>query len=454
MRRPRWATVLSLAVMLGLSAAGAELALASGSTTGYDISYPQCNAAFPTATGLSIVGVNKGIPYQANPCLGAGSGSSELQWAGAGAGLYANTADPGPALSTHWPNGQSSPQYCDPNNNTTTACAYDYGWNAAADSFQDAKAAYASLGWTMTSNQWWLDVESANSWTSNTAMNVADLQGAADYLKTAGASGVGFYANAGDWSTITGGTTTFSAYPSWTPGAGSLSSAQSNCLATGVTGGPVALTQYLAGSYDGDVQCSSPTAPPPSSPALSLSGGQALVAGSDSGSITVAIPAPAPSGGVSVTLSTTSSAGVFHTVGGTTAITTVTIPGDATSATFTYRDTNAGSPTITATAAGYTSATQTETVSAAALHAITISPAPVSVRVGSRVTLTAAGTDQYGNAVNVLPSWSVTSGLGTFSQQGGATTAFKGTSVGTGSITATSGSVSGSVPVTVTGKHR
>src|SRR5207253_3271014 len=143
----------------------------AASGVGYDISYPQCNGSFPSNPAFGIVGVNGGRPFTANPCV-----SAELSWAGTNAGFYANTADPGPALSHHWPNGQTSPKQCNtassPGSDTAN-CAYDYGWNAAADSYQDAVNAYVSLGWapagstrTPVQNQWWLDVEIANSWES------------------------------------------------------------------------------------------------------------------------------------------------------------------------------------------------------------------------------------------------------------------------------------------------
>src|SRR6476619_3770063 len=48
--------------------------------TGYDVSYPQCNQTLPAAT-FGIVGVNNGVVFSANPCLGTGSGPSELAWA-------------------------------------------------------------------------------------------------------------------------------------------------------------------------------------------------------------------------------------------------------------------------------------------------------------------------------------------------------------------------------------
>jgi hypothetical protein len=63
-------------------------------------------ALCPRVSSFGIVGVNDGIVYSANPCLGTGAGASELAWAErhdgiGGAILYANTADPGPALSSH-----------------------------------------------------------------------------------------------------------------------------------------------------------------------------------------------------------------------------------------------------------------------------------------------------------------------------------------------------------------
>ena len=77
----------------------------TGAAPGYDISWPQCGGPYPADPAFGIVGVNKGIVYSANPCL-----ASELIWAGGtSAGLYANTANPGPALSSHWPTRPDEP---------------------------------------------------------------------------------------------------------------------------------------------------------------------------------------------------------------------------------------------------------------------------------------------------------------------------------------------------------
>jgi len=254
----RWIAAGCVVLCVALPAAAAA---GGGKTaTGYDISYPQCGGPFPSNVLFGIVGVNDGIVYSANPCLGG-----ELAWAEQyepTAILYANTADPGPALSSHWPTGQTFPRYCDAAQIDSPECSYDYGWNAAADSYQDAVDAYVSLGKlpqgatsTPQPNEWWLDVESANSWEQSTANNVAELQGEVDYLRSQGVSSIGFYANAGDWQTITGGTSAFAALPSWRPGAGGQVTAQSYCGTTGVTGGPTKYSQYASGGYDADVRC-------------------------------------------------------------------------------------------------------------------------------------------------------------------------------------------------------
>jgi hypothetical protein len=135
----------------------------------------------------------------------------------------------------------------------------------------------------------------------------------------------------------------------------------------------------------------------------------------------------------------------------------VTVPaGSTTSSSFYYEDTKAGSPVLTASATGYSDATQTESVVSGPLASITVSPATAKVRVGSKQTFSASGADQYGNAVSVAPSWSVSpSSLGTFSPTQGASVTFTAASAGSGRVTASSGSVQGTASITVVQKgHR
>jgi hypothetical protein len=222
---------------------------------GYDISYPQCGAPYPANPLFGIVGVNGGLNFSTNPCL-----TSQLAWAGGAAGeLYLNTGNPGPQLSSFWPKGQTSPRFCDSVNSDTADCAYDYGWNAAAYSYGVVEQAYASLSLVANPNAtaWWLDVETTNSWRSNTAFNVAALQGQLDYLKSRGVTRLGFYSTTVQWGTITGGTKVFAPLPSWGAGSSSEKAAKQLCATTttSFTGGRLAMVQYIASGFDVDVRC-------------------------------------------------------------------------------------------------------------------------------------------------------------------------------------------------------
>ena len=236
------------------------------SPTGYDVSYPQCSSALPKSPTFGIVGVNGGRAYATNSCL-----ASEYAWATTSTstaypkvGFYANTGNPGPVLSTHWPTGQTTPAVCD--GTWSEGCSYDYGWNAAADSFARATAVAGVDG--ARAAYWWLDVETGNSWatasdsSSWAALNTKDLQGAAAYLAAQGVGQLGFYSTGFQWGQITGLNASTSpayfstSYLNWVPGATSLSSAQARCSsAYSFTGARVQLTQYVQSNLDVDYRC-------------------------------------------------------------------------------------------------------------------------------------------------------------------------------------------------------
>jgi len=263
------AAVVLAVVGLLASAAPAEAKPGAGaSPTGYDISYPQCGGAYPSAVSFGIVGVNDGIVYSANPCL-----PSELNWAEAAGNhapaFYANTANPGPAYSSHWPSGQQTPKACDGSN--SAACSYDYGWNAAYDSFTDAVNAETADGSASPSAAaagapWWLDVETGNSWetlesaygvtATSEANDQAALQGEIALFRSQGVASVGVYSTGSQWASITGGTgSMFATSPVWIAGFRRLSLAQAGCSSTSFTGGRVTLTQYPSPGFDADNVC-------------------------------------------------------------------------------------------------------------------------------------------------------------------------------------------------------
>ena len=234
----------------------------SAAGDGNDVSWPQCDSALPRGQAFGIVGVNNGTADSTNPCLAA-----ELSWAASSLGgtsqskaaLYVNTANPG-TEGSWWPTGNTyagktvaNPYgHCSPGS-VGAACSYMYGY---AKAYEDASSRGVSAPGSYT---WWLDVETGNTWSTDTAANLADLEGMAAYFSSIGAQ-VGIYSTGAQWASIVGAvpsTSTLYALRSWIAGATTAAAAAANCSAAPLTGGgKVALTQYTSGAYDFDHSCS------------------------------------------------------------------------------------------------------------------------------------------------------------------------------------------------------
>jgi hypothetical protein len=126
--------------------------------------------------------------------------------------------------------------------------AYNYGYQMALAAHTYAASQAAS------SSTWWLDVETANSWTRDTAENTSALQGAIAALSALGIANVGVYSVQSEWTTITGNAQL--GVPVWVPGASGLNTAPRLCTAS-FTGGPVWLVQSFNAprGYDEDYAC-------------------------------------------------------------------------------------------------------------------------------------------------------------------------------------------------------
>ena len=129
----------------------------------------------------------------------------------------------------------------------------------------------------------------------------------------------------------------------------------------------------------------------------------AITAGQPSAIITVEMrdpygnPVPAGSAGVTVNLSTSSTAGAFLDAGGDPLASPVlVIAAGNDSASFAYTDTSAGMPTLTLTSNGLTAATQQETVSALSANRLILT-APGQVIGGGTFGITVDAEDIYGN---------------------------------------------------------
>jgi hypothetical protein len=119
-------------------------------------------------------------------------------------------------------------------------------------------------------------------------------------------------------------------------------------------------------------------------------------------------------------------------------------------ASFYYEDTKAGSPLLTATADGYTTGTQTETVVAGPMTSFTVTPSSADLQVGQAATFTASGTDAYQNPVDVSGTTWTNDAPGSLDTSNGASVTFTAGSVGSGMLTASSSGLSATASINVT----
>jgi hypothetical protein len=268
-RAVRSLVVVALAVATAILAVPGT-ASAAPTTTGYDVSYPQCETSLPRDPAFAVIGVNGGLSTRTNPCL-----SQQLSWASASSGavrsqpkaqLYLNTANPGqvvPMVGT-WPSAGSTP-YGTCTGSNSLACSWQYGWERAQNSvvsFFTPAARAARVDSSPTRYTWWLDVETTNSWQSGSAdalaRNRATLEGMTSYLLSRGGR-VGFYSTNQQWSQIVGAVPTGSVLAgrdSWLAGATTLAGAKNNCSRPAlVPRGRVTLTQYVVDDLDHNHSC-------------------------------------------------------------------------------------------------------------------------------------------------------------------------------------------------------
>lgn len=211
--------------------------------TGYDISWPQCGATYPSQSySFGIVGVTDGRAFTLNPCL-----ASEYTWAQGGSSATSPVAL---YMNLNYPSGSTAREGATGPYGSCrkgSACAaQNYGWNAASYAFTQNGAASP-----VTASMWWLDIETGNTWSKNAALNADVIQGAIAYLQGQGAT-VGIYSTAYQWKTIAGGYAPVA--PNWVAGASAANPA-ALCSSPLYSGGSVWLTQYVGPTFDTDYSC-------------------------------------------------------------------------------------------------------------------------------------------------------------------------------------------------------
>lgn len=211
--------ILTLDVVLLTGTSGPE-------SIGTDMSWPNCQSS-PTYTAWGIVGVTGGLDFRPNPCQRVEAALFPRL------ALYMNTGWPGVNFHLQF---KHYPKSCSAKD--SNCLAYNYGYNAARYALNQAR--YQLLA----TRQWWLDVETENSWTANKTQNTSTLKGMLAAIKLAYPwDEVGFYSYPGQWTQLVG---------SWRPtakawiatGGVHLSDAKAACKLRSFTDGSVELGQY------------------------------------------------------------------------------------------------------------------------------------------------------------------------------------------------------------------
>jgi hypothetical protein len=226
------AVSITAAVIGSATLAQAAVDPYSSGWTGFDESAGQCGSA-PPAAYFAIINATGGRPFSANSCLG-----SEVSAAGlAQLSFYFNTGYSGAY-------GRDVTAEC-----SSAASSKGYsGRLAQAYAIGCSEASYAVSLAPVPGAAWWLDVETANSWsTANLNYNVAAIQGAVDEAHTLTNGAVGVYSTSSAWQAITGGGTVTSVDGSW------VVFGQYACAGTAFGGSPVWIVQSGTTSVNGVV---------------------------------------------------------------------------------------------------------------------------------------------------------------------------------------------------------
>ncbi|HVC99914.1 MAG TPA: hypothetical protein VNG93_02055 [Candidatus Dormibacteraeota bacterium] len=211
MKKSILALGVSLAALLlsGVSATAATYTSQGYTGQGYDASRYQCSGGKPAPLdsnyiSFGIIRVTGGRPFTADSCRQAlwNAAENESPPEAEAPSLYLNVAYSGAygkdVVSGTYCAGVTSASY-------TGSYLKAYRIGCAEGDYAYNHAPIVESG--QTANQmWWLDVETANSWSSSDkVLNQAAIDGAADRLVQIAGLPVGIYSDAYYWNAITTG---------------------------------------------------------------------------------------------------------------------------------------------------------------------------------------------------------------------------------------------------------
>ena len=218
-------------------------------TNGYDVSYVQCGSAAPSGA-FGVVGINAGYPFTYyNSCL-ATEFAAALQTGNAA--VYVNTGyDPTYTAI----DGRHTTQDCATRSQAISGTQPQQAAWAVGCSEAERDAGYLSSQSAASPAAWWLDVETANSWsTTDLTLNSFTVQGIVETLRQSVVVPVGIYSTSSQWLAITGGYHA-PVDANWLATAQRTQKrAKPYCGSAGFTGAPIWLVQYR-GTTDRDYVC-------------------------------------------------------------------------------------------------------------------------------------------------------------------------------------------------------
>lgn len=232
--------LLLLTPLLFSSTSVASSAYRVNTAIGYDISYPQCDKEFPQYPAYAIIGVNGGRPFTDNKCF-----ALQAKWANkkyAPLSVYQNLSYVTNRFAHYTSAG---PNKC--GRNDEHCKAYNFGYQASKYAHNSAKK------YNVVPKQWWLDIETMNTWSEDKALNRSVIQGAIDY-HTAQGHKLGIYSTGYQWGVIAGDFKP--GLPAWVAGAKSRAHAPTRCTEKyAFTGGKVQMVQYVKDDLDHNHLC-------------------------------------------------------------------------------------------------------------------------------------------------------------------------------------------------------
>lgn len=236
----------------------------TGLSSGYDASYPQGSSNPPSGMSFAIIGLGHGRPFTTNQYAGT-------QWKGA-------TKATGTTPSAYFNTGYALAYAKSDTSNCKIASLNYPAGGASGHALSALQGAWAigcsEANWAVstapgTPAMWWADIETGNSWSTDTALNRATITGMFSELTTTqNTVPVGIYSTPSMWASITGSNfvVPYSVAGDWQAGLKNCSSTSPGFTSSSSTSvlTPLLLAQYgtivvtgttTTTTYDLDMAC-------------------------------------------------------------------------------------------------------------------------------------------------------------------------------------------------------